>query len=90
MTVTHVVEKDELVAYLGSLGYHHVRRLPDGTIVGLNRLIYTHALYVGLDATSYRRRYCYENLVDAIGAVQEMTSGEDEPQGWIARRPEVA
>jgi hypothetical protein len=69
-------------------GYLFVRKLDDGTWVGLTRMIYTWGLCVGLSqGDGYERRYCYEDQLLAINEIQRMKSSEDIPSGWIARRP---
>jgi hypothetical protein len=68
--------------------YEHVRMLEDGTIIGLGRLMYTVALFVNMDLTGYEKRYCFKDPALAVKAYQTMQKGDDEPEGWIARRPE--
>lgn len=67
------------------------RQLEDGTYVAVMRLMFTVALCIGVGAyTAYRRRYCYEDLGTALAEYQTLQTGDDEPWGWIARRPETA
>lgn len=79
---------ETLVAYLATQGYTHVRVLPDGTIAGLVELMFTTGLCMGLNETSWQKRYCFEQRSDAMDALQGLTSLTDEPSGWIARRPQ--
>jgi hypothetical protein len=65
------------------------RRLEDGTYVALGRLMYTTALYIGVNATGAERRYCFTTLGNALGEYHDLQRGTDEPMGWIARRPET-
>lgn len=68
-------------------GYLCARRLPDGCYIGLQRLMFTIALCVGItEGTPFERRYCYENAGDAIHEFEFMTHQDHEPQGWVARR----
>lgn len=66
------------------------RRLDDGTYVAIGRLMFTTALFIGVGAiTPYRRRYCFTTLGNALGEYYELQTGDDEPEGWVARRPET-
>ncbi len=71
--------------------YHDLRVLDDGTIIGTGQLMFTTALYIGLNATGWERRYCYKNATDEDRALIQrnldaLKTGDDEPTGWIARR----
>ncbi|WP_223518433.1 hypothetical protein [Pseudomonas sp. BF-R-21] len=66
------------------------RQLDDGTYVALGRLMFTTALFIGVVRSQYKRRYCFNSAVDAHAEYLWMTTGDDEPTGWIARRPETA
>lgn len=66
------------------------KRLADGTYVGLKRLAFTTAICIGTDEyTPQKRRYCYEsgNFTQCIEEFAKLTTGDDTPEGWIARRP---
>lgn len=70
-------------------GFVGAKRLDDGTYVGIKRLVTTIAICVGIDEISaYRRRYCYNDLKSCLAAYERICSGNEEPSGWIARRPE--
>lgn len=81
---------NELLAYIKDLeakGYYdNVRELPDGTIVGTQRLMFTTAIFVGLNEWGWERRFCFEDPAVAVRELNKMESGEDIPVGWIARR----
>lgn len=67
------------------------RQLDDGTYVALGRLMFTTALFIGVGPiTPYKRRYCFTTLANALGEYHDLQTGDDEPVGWIARRPETA
>lgn len=69
--------------------YRRVRRLPDGSVTFLQDLAFTRAILLGSDVlTSYTRRYCFENRAWADREFALLTSKDDEPEGWIATRPE--
>jgi len=70
-----------------SLGYLAAERLPDGRVIAVRELIYTHALCVGLDSFGFERRYCYERRADALHALQEWDGSGDPPGPWIKEKP---
>lgn len=70
------------------LGYVGAKRLSDGTYIGLQPLMFTLAICMGVNRYSaYTRRYCYESGPDCLTAYQNITSKDDVPTGWIAKRP---
>lgn len=67
--------------------YAVVRVLDDGTIIAIQRLMYTVGLFVDLDAIGWGSRYCYEDPGMALAALVTMKTGDDEPlPGYIAKR----
>jgi len=68
-------------------GYQCPLQLKDGTWVALLPLIYTTAIVMGLDDTCYSKRYCFESLFDAFDQLMLLESTDNEPVGWIAKRP---
>lgn len=69
-------------------GCHHVRQLEDGTVVGVGQLLYTTALYVGLTIDTWHHRFCFDDPALALSELQRLRTAQDEPIGWIARRPQ--
>ncbi|ARU04714.1 hypothetical protein CCO03_08530 [Comamonas serinivorans] len=67
-------------------GYIEVRELPDGSFAALGDLIYTRAIYLGCNAEGYSRRFCFSDRTRANTEFAALTSEDDEPSGWIARR----
>jgi len=68
--------------------YSHIRVLPTGEIAGIQRQMYTTGIFVGLDETGYRTRFCYGNYEDAMKALADW-DGEGFPPGyWIKQKPE--
>ncbi|BBI61727.1 hypothetical protein [Vreelandella sulfidaeris] len=68
--------------------YVGARRLPDGTYIGLQRLMFTLAICVGVTETSpFKRRYCFEDAPSCITQFLLLSSPSDEITGWIATRP---
>lgn len=74
--------RTELVTALEAGGYDDLGAISE-VICGLGRFTYTTAVVVGLDETSYKRRYCYEHKGHAE-AVLPSWDGEGYPSGpWI-------
>jgi hypothetical protein len=66
------------------------RQLDDGTYVALGKLMFTMGLFIGVGPiTPYKRRYCYSDPTEAHAEYLWLTTGDDVPSGWIARRPET-
>lgn len=64
------------------------KRLPDGTYVGVQRLMFTHAICIGVTpSAAYTRRYCYEDTTALLHSYANLTSFEAQPEGWVAKRP---
>lgn len=63
-----------------------VRELPDGTIVGVGRLIFTVAIYMDVERDGWGRCFCFDNRALCLSEYDKLTSGDDEPTGFIARR----
>lgn len=68
--------------------YDEVRALPDGSIAARSRLLFTTAIFLGLNRWGYQKRFCFESSALAARRFGELTSEDDEPAGYIARRPE--
>lgn len=70
------------------LGFIGAKRLEDGTYVGLQPLLFTLAICVGVtEQAAYQRRYCYEDASEAIGNYERMNSRDFTPSGYVATRP---
>lgn len=86
--------QDEFTALMRSeLGFFGAKRLDDGTYVGLTRLAFTAAICIGTDElTPAKRRYCFDrtDFTLCIDEYVKIVTGEDTPEGWIARRPKPA
>lgn len=71
-----------LASLLAREGYSNLARR-NGTLHGLQSFVFTTGLVVGLDATGYERRYCYERAEDTAQALSEW-DGHGHPGGpWI-------
>ena len=73
--------------FLEECGYIHVRKLPDGKLIGILPLVFTTAIAVDIDAIGLRYRFCSDDRSLLYQAFLEMESVEDIPVGWIACRP---
>jgi hypothetical protein len=82
--------QDEMTAWLLKEDcYLGAKRLDDGSYAVFMRLAFTHAIALGCDRFSWLRRFCYSDLNLCLGAFEELKTKDDQPEGWIARRPEV-
>lgn len=68
--------------------YDPLRTLPDQSVAGVSKMIFTWALCVDMDSVGWARRYCYETKKEAVDALNALTSKGDEPSGWLAKRPQ--
>lgn len=62
--------------------YDPVRRLPDGRIIAVHKLLHHYTLLVDLDESGYADRYCYPNYVQAVVGCMEWDGKGDPPGGW--------
>lgn len=81
-------DTDTLNQIKAASGCFEVRQLNDGTVVGLGRLLYITAVYVGLTLFTWSSRFCYDDADLALTEYHKLHTGQDEPSGWIARRPQ--
>lgn len=61
--------------------YIVIRKLPDGRLCGVMRLLFHWTLHVDIDHTGYADRYCYQTLSGALSALKDW-DGTGEPHGW--------
>lgn len=78
-------ETKDIVESLRPL-YGDIRVLPDGSIAGLHDLLYTRAVYTGLNLYGWAKRYCFEDRALALQRFNELQSEDDVPAGYVARR----
>lgn len=71
---------------MGQGSYRDMRVLEDGTIVGIGELMFTRAIYMDMHRYGWGRRFCFEDKAKATEEYAKLTSGDDEPVGWTARR----
>lgn len=71
-----------------ALGYEHVRQLEDGAWVGIKQMIYTTAIVVDIGPVYYDHRFCFVELGDALREIERMRTIDDDPVGYVKRKPE--
>lgn len=79
-------ETQKLINILSSEGYENLRSLPDGTVVGTSELMFTRAVYVGLNFSGWEKRFCFSDRDLAVEELKKLSDGDSEPSGYIARR----
>lgn len=75
-----------LVEQAASMGYLEGRVLPDGSVAMLGELMFTRAIYLGVNEEGWEFRFCFADRALAKQRFDELMSGSDEPQGFVARR----
>lgn len=80
-------DKATCIEYLQKAGFDNVRRLEDGTWAGTTELMFTRAICLGLNYHGYAYRFCFSDRELATSELQKLTSIDDVPTGFIARRP---
>lgn len=63
--------------------YLGIREVPGLGLCAVRHIIYAASLFVGLDETGYRYRYCYPSLFDALDALRVWDGQGDPPGPWI-------
>lgn len=86
MSNTNKSERQSLIDALSKDGYSNLKELPDGTVVGTSELIFTRALYVGLNRYGWDKRFCFKDRELAVKELDKLSDGDSEPTGYIARR----
>lgn len=78
----------DIIKEQGAGTYLDVRQLPDGTIIGFGKLLYTTAIHIDMDLWGWGHRYCFSDRALAHAEYCKLQSGDEIPTGWIAQRPE--
>ncbi len=76
------MNKEELKVYLHSQGYRSLCERAS-KLCGLQSLMFTAGLVVGLKDNGYERRYCFEHMHEAANALQEWDGSGHPPGPWI-------
>lgn len=82
-------ENTDLIRAMGAGVYEGVKRLPDGSYAVLMRLCFTHAIALGVTGSGITTRFCYSDRTAILHEWENLQTKDDEPEGWIARRPEL-
>ena len=83
-----MTDGERLAAKLRASGdYPAVRVLPDDSVAAVMPLITTTSVILGCTSWGYARRFCFKSPALALQRFVELQSEDDEPEGWIARRP---
>jgi hypothetical protein len=83
------MNEDNLNGFCRSLGHTHaIINTTSGEIVALHKLMFTHAIVVGITEVGYSHRYCYPDLLQAKGALEDWRKSNfaGEPGGFIVRK----
>lgn len=75
------------VRKLNEQGYFRCLVMPSGEIAGLQQMVFTCGLFVGLSDYGYRTRFCYEREQEAIDALYSWDGRGDPPGPWIKEKP---
>lgn len=71
-----------------AMGYGNVRQLPTGEWAGLQKMMFTTGLILGIDEWGFRTRFCFETWDEAAKSLAAW-DGEGFPPGyWIKQKPE--
>lgn len=85
----HSTQKADLDIIKKAWNFHAIRQLEDGTVVAFGPLIFTVAIYIDVYETGWSKRFCFDDAGLAKAQFESLISGDQEPQGWIARRPQI-
>ena len=72
------------IALLPNVKEHYValRQIDDGRIIGVHRLLMHWTVHIDISDTGYEDRYCFQNQVDAVIAMETWTGAGDLPGRW--------
>ena len=81
---------DDWNAEHGINPFLEVRPFLGDTLVVLERFIFTVGISIYIDENFRLTRFCYPNLVDALGALNDWQENkfDGKPQGYIKQKPE--
>lgn len=69
-----------------SNGYREARVLSDGSVAGVQDLLFTRAIVTGCSRGGWGNRFCFDDLALADKRFIELQSEDDVPPGHIAAR----
>lgn len=76
-----------LLEKLNAEGYVRCIVLPTGEVAGLQQMLFTTGLFIGLTEYSWRTRFCYEHRNEAQKALDAWDGKGDPPGPWIKEKP---
>lgn len=79
---------EKLVPELLRNGYLMASILPDGSVAGMQRMLTTVGLFLGVTPWGFESRFCFRDPGLALARFALLQSEDDIPAGWLARRPE--
>ncbi len=82
-------EEKNLIEYLEKHNdYYAIRKLPNGELAGLQRMLYTTGLFTGLNEVGWRTRFCFEDPAEALASLMNWDGKGFPPGWWIIQKPE--
>lgn len=69
------------------LGYLAPQKLSDGRWAGVQPMLFTAGLFVGITPLGHEKRYCYARMSDALVALRAWDGVGDPPGPWIKEKP---
>ena len=83
-----MMSEERLLELLAREGYRNLKKMPNGEWAGIQNMLFTTALVIGLDEIGCRTRFCFETAEAAEVSLAEW-EGEGFPPGWwIKQKPE--
>ena len=85
------MNRDELIEYLDSQGYTHIKEIPGRGLCGFRDFMFTIGVCHDLDEDGFGGRWCYprSRMVDAL-IVLDIWDGEGDPPGpWVKYKGSV-
>lgn len=82
----NLAEAHRLCAWLLGEGYLATRVLEDGSVAGINDLLFTRSIALGCTWDGWSRRYCFEDRSLADEQFAQLKTEDDVPKGFVANR----
>lgn len=84
---------DDEIAFIARMeanGYRHVRKLASGEWAGVRQVLFATWLFLGLDETGSRTRFCFSRWREAVESLEAWDGVGFPPGWWIKQKPENA
>lgn len=73
-------EQEDVLAFLTDNGYTHIKQLQDGDWCGIQRLMFTHSVCMGVTPTNpFAYRWCFEDKIEALQFIVDCKEVDDVP-----------